>query len=172
MSASDIFRPPEAEGERQSAAGVAAGSDSQSWGADGPSFPWVVKGLATALLLALGYWSWRVSGSLPELADFLGGYGFALVTCGAVLFCYGVVMRSRTAIDPYAITQSWLWHKRVAWTEVTHAKLFRVAGLDWLIAPRLMLRVKGRGVYVFHVADSQVLRCVQAMGLGKHLPPA
>lgn len=167
-----MFGPAGTGTEWTSATEGAGGDAAPSRQAVGPSFPRAVKTLATAWLLALGYWSWRVAASLPELADFLGGYGFALAAGGAVLFCYSVVMGSRTAIGPHAITQTWLWQKRVAWTDVTHAKLFRIAGLDWLIAPRLMLRVKGRGVYVFHVADPQVLRCVQAMGLGKHLPPA
>ncbi len=53
--------------------------------------------------------------------------------------------------------QSWIWSKQVSWCDVTQAQLVGVPGLQWLIAPRLVLRVRGRGLMVFHTADRRVL---------------
>ena len=46
---------------------------------------------------------------------------------------------------------------QVALGEIVQARIIGVPYLEWLIAPRLAVRVKSRGVVVFHVADRQVL---------------
>ena len=118
--------------------------------------------MASVLMLALLGWGWRVSDEIAAS----GSYGFLLATVAVLLCGYWGMLRSRTAISATHITQQWLWTKRVALEDVTQAKLVRLPHMDWLIAPRLMLKVRGRGLYTFHIGDPAVLAVAQRLGLG------
>jgi hypothetical protein len=129
-----------------------------------------VKLLASALMLALVYWAWQAAGPLLLAKLHVGVW--ALIG-GAVLLCsagYAAILRSRTLISPTQICQRGLWTQRVDLATVSHAKLFHIPALAWLIAPRLMLRVRGRGVYTFFVAEPAVLDMIQRLGLGQSGP--
>lgn len=139
--------------------------------AEGPSFPLLVKLLASVLMLALLFWGWRVVDEFAAAQISLAGYGFLAALLLALLSGYWGMLRSRTAISPTHISQRWLWTKRVALAEVTQAKLIHLPLLDWLIAPRLMLKVRGRGLYTFHIADRRVLMLAKALGLGQQPSP-
>ncbi|WP_349743535.1 hypothetical protein [Roseateles cavernae] len=134
--------------------------------AEGPSFPKTTKLLASAMMLALLVWGWRAADEIAGAEMGIGGFGFLLATFGVLACCYAGMLRGRTSISMTHISQRWLWTKRVALAEVSQAKLIHVPGLNWLIAPRLMVKVRGRGLYTFHIADPAVLALAQRLGLG------
>lgn len=138
-----------------------------SLNAEGPSFPRTTKLLASVMMLALVVWGWRVADEIATASMGSGGYGFLLATMAVLLSGYWGMLRSRTAISATHISQRWLWTKRVALAEVSQAKLIHLPYFSWLIAPRLMLKVRGRGLYTFHIADPAVLAIAQRLGLGR-----
>ncbi|HET6829435.1 MAG TPA: hypothetical protein VFH35_12185 [Ramlibacter sp.] len=127
---------------------------------EGSAFPLPVKLLATALVCSMLLWGGR---TLPELAQVQWSvssivvFGLAVVM---VLWCLYWIWRSRTRVDTHGVAQTWLWDKQVAWTDVAQARIVGVPGMEWLFAPRLVLRVRGRGAVMFHAADPAVLRAL------------
>ena len=67
------------------------------------------------------------------------------------------IIRSRTRLTAEALTQTWLWNKRMELRELAYGKLIRVRGLDWLIAPRLYVRTLMGKYAVFYAADSTMI---------------
>lgn len=135
--------------------------------AEGPSFPLLVKVLASALVLALLVGGARVSAKIADTD--MGWSAYTLFSGGLVLVLgsYLAILRSRTAISATHIWQRGLWTRRVALADVSQAKLVRIPRLHWLIAPRLMVRVRGQGIYTFYTADAAVLAYMHRLGLGQ-----
>ena len=125
--------------------------------AAGAAFPVPTKLLASALVATMLLWGWR---ALPQLmgADWqFSAAALVVLALAMVGWCLYWIWASRTCIDEQGIHQTWMWDKHVAWGEIVQARIIGVPYLEWLIAPRLAVRVKSRGVVVFHVADRQVL---------------
>jgi hypothetical protein len=123
----------------------------------GPAFPIAVRLLASALVASLMHWGIR---SLDELASVRWNGWTGVVVIGAmVLVVWSLVWmwRSRTGVDAEGIHQSWIRDKRVAWRDITQARLIAIPYLDGLITPRLVVRPRCGGVVVFHSADPRVL---------------
>ena len=76
------------------------------------------------------------------------------------------MLKSRTSISHEAIEQTWLWHKRVLIKDITQAKFIHIPFLNWLIAPRLVVRA-GVGLYVFYSADPEVQRAFALLVRGQ-----
>lgn len=133
---------------------------------EGASFSNVMKGLATALVLALvaGAWhtlqlgAWAQWGSSARL--FIAA-AMLLILCG-----YWGILSSRTSVDGRCIRQTGLWEKEVLLADITQLKLIHVPGLVWLVAPRLVVRSGGLGLTTFHVADVQVLAAFKKLAYG------
>ncbi len=135
-------------------------------GVEGPAFPPLVKLLAVALVAAMLAWGGRVAVPLLR-ADWTWGSALMMaVAIAMVVWCLLWILRSRTAVNAERIRQSWMWPKEVALADVTQARLIGVPGLTWLIAPRLVVRARGRGVMVFHAADPRVLAALSRICLG------
>ena len=123
----------------------------------GPAFPIAVRLLATALVASLMHWSIR---SLDELTGVRWNGCTGTVVVGAmvlVVWCLVWMWRSRTGVDAQGIHQSWIRDKRVAWGDITQARLIAIPYLDRGITPRLVVRPRCGGVVVFHSADPRVL---------------
>ncbi|MES2940672.1 MAG: hypothetical protein V4864_23540 [Pseudomonadota bacterium] len=126
--------------------------------AEGAAFPLVVRLLASLLVGGILAYGWSAARELLGTS-----WTASAVTCVAgalamVLWCLYWIWASRTRVDATGIRQSWLWDKQVRWDEVTQARIVAVAGLDWLVAPRLLVRARGRGgLLVFHAADRGML---------------
>ena len=123
----------------------------------GPAFPIVVRLLATALVASLMHWSIR---SLDKLTGVRWNGWTGTVVVGVmvlVVWCLVWMWRSRTGVDAQGIHQSWIRDKRVAWGDITQARLVAIPYLDGLITPRLVVRPRGGGLVVFHSADPRVL---------------
>ena len=134
--------------------------------AEGAAFPFAVKALASVLMAALVFWGVQALDQLTGAGWSTPAALFMAVTLCVIGLCYYWILRSRTAIDSNSIRQSWLWPKQVALADITQAKFFCVPYLHWLIAPRLIVRARGRGLYVFHAADHRVLQRFAHLSLG------
>ncbi len=133
---------------------------------EGAAFPPLVKALATLLMLALLVWGARAGNDIEAVNWSAGALGFLSVVAVMILVCYFWILRSRTTITPTHIRQTWVWPKEVALADVAHVKLVAIPGLDWLIAPRVIVRARGRGVLVFHAADRALLQAFAVLSLG------
>jgi hypothetical protein len=133
--------------------------------AEGPAFPAPVKALATILVLTLALWGAMVladpGASLPDRE----GWAFLCAACAVVAFGYGHILFSRTRFDGRGITQSGLWRKHVALSEITQLKLICVPGLTWLIVPRLVVRADF-GLTNFCAGDPAVLAQFRRLAYG------
>ena len=139
----------------------------QGWdAAEGPAFPLTVKMLASLLIAALAFWGIRAFDQMTGARWSTAAAVFMGVTLCVIGLCYYWILRSRTAIDTDSIRQSWMWPKQVALADITQAKFIYVPYLQWLIAPRLMVRARGHGLFVFHAADPQVLQRFAHLSLG------
>lgn len=136
----------------------------------GPAFPLGVRLLASLLVAGLLYWAVR---SHEALAGVEWNGWTAAVVGGAlvlVLWCLAWMWRSQTWVDAQGIGQSWIRDKRVAWQDISQARLVALPYLDPLITPRLVVRPRGGGIVVFHCADRRVLQ-VFAAYITTGLPP-
>ena len=133
---------------------------------EGAAFPLAVKVLASVLVAALIFWGIQAFDQLTGAGWSTPAALFIGVTLGVIALCYYWILRSRTAIDASGIRQSWMWPKEVALADITQAKFIYVPYMHWLIAPRLIVRAQGRGLFVFHAADQRVLQRFAHLSLG------
>lgn len=154
-------------------AAACAGELPPGMAAEGAAFPLLVKALASVLMAALVYWGVRTAGELAAV-DWTGGaLAFMALALTMIAVCYYWILRSRTSISDTHIRQTWAWRKEVALADVAHVKMVFVPYLDWLIAPRAVVRVRGRGLVVFHAADRRLLQAFAVLSLrALQVPPA
>lgn len=67
------------------------------------------------------------------------------------------IVRGKTTLDSTCLQQSWVWAKRTELRDLAYAKLIRVRGLDWLIAPRLYTKTFSGKLAVFYAAAPEML---------------
>ena len=67
------------------------------------------------------------------------------------------ILTGKTRLSSEALEQTWVWNKRTPLKELAFAKLIRVRGLEWLIAPRLYTRTFSGKLAVFYAADAPML---------------
>jgi hypothetical protein len=119
------------------------------------SLPFKAQGVALELLPAGWLASLWTQGKAPGgavsiLAWFLAALAMMAWTAWAIV-------RSRTRITADAVEQTWVWHKQLPIRELASARLVRVRGLEWLVAPRLYLRTLTGKFSVFYAADATLL---------------
>jgi hypothetical protein len=138
---------------------------------EGPAFTPLVKALASALVLGMAVYGWRVLPQLLAQRSSWVAWVFLLMMLGFVLVCYAWILRSRTGLSETHIRQTWFTDKQVALADITQIKLIHIPHLAWLISPRLMVKTRMPGTMVFHTADPQVLAAFGRLA-GSRLPPA
>jgi hypothetical protein len=67
------------------------------------------------------------------------------------------ILRGTTKLNQDSIEQSWVWTKRVAMHDLAYAKLIRIRGLEWLLAPRLYTKTFSNKLIVFYAAGPDML---------------
>ena len=67
------------------------------------------------------------------------------------------IVHSRTSLQGDEITQTWLWNKRVHARNVAQLKLVHWPALDWIMAPRMLIRQRSGVTVWIHAADAQIL---------------
>lgn len=133
---------------------------------EGASFSPTMKVLSTMLVLGLAYGAWQTlqQGAWSQWSS-TARWCMGLLMA-AVVFGYWGILSSRTGVDGHCIRQSGPWPKQVELAQITQLKLIRVRGLDWLVAPRLVVRCGAFGLTTFHVADAQVLAALKRLAYG------
>ncbi|MDC8757766.1 hypothetical protein [Janthinobacterium fluminis] len=91
----------------------------------------------------------------------LGQYGLgvkALLLASMVMLgvSYYWFLRARTTIDATGIRQSWVYDKRVDWSDVRGAKMIGIPYLSWLFPPRMVVRT-GNAFTTFNGGSQDVL---------------
>ena len=121
-----------------------------------PAFSGAFKFFAIAVVSVACAWGGQLwfLGILSLTSQSSGWISAAL---SMMIFTLWHVLRGRTQIDTQAITQSWMWDKRMELSQLAYAKLLRVRGLEWLVAPRLYTRSFAGKMAVFYTADPRLL---------------
>ena len=135
----------------------------------GPSFPLAVKGMATALMLALLGFGWTVMmqpAAVPAPTRVAGEWLFIVVLAAVIGTGYWSIVAGRTRCDGRCIEQTGLWRKKVNLADITQIKLISVPGLNWLIVPRLVVRT-GYGLTTFHAGDRALLSRFKLLAHGR-----
>ncbi len=128
----------------------------------GPAYSRPFKGLAVTvvgLIIAWGVQLW----SRGQMVLTLQSSSWVLAAVALMLVTEWHILRGTTTLDSTALQQTWVWHKRVAISDLAYAKLVRVRGLDWLIAPRLYTRTFSNKLTVFYAASPQLLSELKRM---------
>lgn len=137
----------------------------------GSAFPPFVKLLATAMVVALLAQAVQVLRPLLQQDWTAAGAVFMVAALVLVGWTLAWIWRSRTGVDEEGIRQTWFWSKSVRWEDVVQARLVVVPGMEWLLAPRLIVRRRGGGVLVFHVGNAAVRARLAKVLLGDPMNP-
>ena len=81
------------------------------------------------------------------------GLNWALAALALMLYTGWCILTSVTTLTSSTLEQTFVWNKKLELRELAYAKLIRVPGLDWLIAPRLYCRTLLGKFAVFYAAD-------------------
>jgi hypothetical protein len=110
------------------------------------------KAFASSMFAVVALWMLQLvtSGQLDKSSTTLAWFAAALAMMAYTLWH---MWRSVTTLDAQRIEKTWVWHKSFDLRDLAYAKLIRVPGLDWLIAPRLYLRTVMGKFAVFYAAD-------------------
>ena len=133
----------------------------------GPSFPLLLRTLAVLAVLALGAQALRTLHTRPDLSLDHTTLWLAGLTTAIVLAGLWHMLSARTTIDTTHVTQTGLWTRRLALSEVRRVDILHLPGLAWLIAPRARLHTASRGCYVLHASDPRVLERFWLLALGE-----
>jgi hypothetical protein len=127
---------------------------------EGPAFSRAFQAITWLTVLGSGYWLL----SLWQEGKFGGDTGLhGLRNAGWFVLGWALlawttwhVMYSRVRLDAQGIHQTWIWDKHMAYDELAYAKLIRIRGLEWLMAPRFYVRTLMGKFAVFYVSDTTV----------------
>ena len=129
---------------------------------EGPAFSRTFQAITWATLLGSGYWLlslWQEGkfGGDTSLGGLRAAGWFVL---GWLLLAWTTwhVMSSRASLDASGIHQTWMWDKHMRYDELAYAKLIRIRGLEWLMAPRFYVRTLMGKFAVFYVSSTHVQR--------------
>ncbi len=84
-------------------------------------------------------------------------FGWFLAAMALMLWTWWAIVRSVTSVEDKQLHQTWVWDKRMDLADLAFAKLIRVRGLEWLVAPRLYVRTLLGKMAVFYTADPAVI---------------
>ena len=137
-----------------------------------PAFSKPFKLLALLIVSACISWMYQLLqlGKLASNNTLSPSNGLIWLCCGLALMAYTVVAvyRSKTTLDGDIesggkIQQTWIWDKEVNLKEIAYAKLIRVRGLDWLIAPRLYVRTVMGKFTVFYTTGPVMIEAFRKL---------
>jgi hypothetical protein len=139
-----------------------------------PAFSRSFKLFALLIVSACGSWMYQLlaQGKLAANNHISPSNGLIWLVCGLALMIYTVVAvyRSKTTLEGDVesggkLRQTWIWNKEVSLKEIAYAKLIRVRGLDWLIAPRLYVRTVMGKFTVFYAADIVMIEAYKKLAV-------
>lgn len=118
-----------------------------------------------AVLITVGCAAWLVamarSGLLGQGGNqTLGWFAAAVLLMGWTLWH---ILRSKTTLSTQLLHQSWIWDKQIARADIAYARLIRIPGLTWLVAPRLYVRTMEGKFAVFYAAERPMIAAFEKM---------
>jgi hypothetical protein len=131
---------------------------------EGPAFSPMFKLLATCIVGGCAFWLARLwtAGALGSATT--GGLGWFIAGLAIMVWTWWSIMVSRTRIDAKGLHQRWIWDKHMELDDLAYAKVIRVRGLDWLIAPRLYARTLMGKFSVFYGATPELIAEFERLG--------
>jgi hypothetical protein len=133
---------------------------------EGPSYPRSIKLLATLLMAALAWQGLLAFDALREAPWSTGPVLFLLLALATIVTGYAVLLRSRTAVDATGIRESGLLPREAALQDVVQLQFLYLPRLDWLVVPRLVVKLRGGRRLVFHSADRRVQQAFARLAYG------
>jgi len=127
------------------------------------AFSLTFKALAGLLTVGCGVWlfSMAQAGLLGTgNTTTLGWFAAAVALMGWTLWH---ILRSKTSLSDQSLHQSWIWDKQIARSDIAYAKLIRVRGLTWLVAPRLYVRTLEGKFAVFYAAEAPMIAAFEQL---------
>ena len=123
----------------------------------GKAFSVAFRVLALLLLEGIAWWAYVLwsSGKLETSLTTSMLWLVAAIVLMAITVFY--VFRSVTSISATHLKQSWIWDKEMLVSDLAYAKLIRLRGFEWLIAPRLYARTHGGKFASFYASTPDVL---------------
>lgn len=114
------------------------------------------KLLAVAMVTLALAWAWQMAskGLIEWTLQSAGWMGAALAM---MAYTEWHILTGKTTLSSTHLKQTWVWNKQVALSDLAYAKLIRLPGLDWLIAPRLYTRTFSNKLAVFYAASPAML---------------
>ncbi len=110
-----------------------------------------------AVALGGGSVIWFVFLGSSGKLDGMGNFSLVLLALFMMAIFVWAILRSVTRVNPTGLEQTWIWTKRLPYAEIVYAKLFRIRGLEMLIAPRLYVRSTDFKIMTFYAIDAAVL---------------
>jgi hypothetical protein len=128
---------------------------------EGPAFSRSFQAVTLLTVMGSGYWLL----SLWQHGKFGGDTGMeGLRAAGWFILGWFLlawtawhVMNSRARLDAQGLHQTWIWDKHMTFDELAYAKLIRIRGLEWFMAPRFYVRTLMGKFAVFYVTDAVVM---------------
>jgi hypothetical protein len=122
----------------------------------GPAYGTGFKVFATIVTLGLLAYGVSVALRFPLMQFGLGVKALLLGSAAMLGVSYYWFLRAVTTIDAAGIRQSWLYDKRVDWSDVRGAKMIGIPYLSWLFPPRMVVRT-GTAFTTFNGGSREVL---------------
>ncbi len=126
------------------------------------AFSRVFQSLATVIVASCAYWLYALwsAGHFSTTKGSLASQGlyWYLSALALMLYTLWCIQTSVTTLSATSLDQSFVWNKHVELSDLAYAKLIRVPGLDWLIAPRLYCRTMLGKFSVFYACDLAMIR--------------
>lgn len=124
----------------------------------GKAFSVAFRVLAILLVEGVAWWAYVLwsNGKLGNSLTTSMLWLVAAIILMAITVYY--VFRSVTSITATHLKQSWIWDKEMLVADLAYAKLIRLRGFEWLIAPRLYARTHGGKFASFYASTPDVLQ--------------
>lgn len=124
----------------------------------GKAFSVAFRVLALLLVEGVAWWAYVLwsNGKLGTSVTTSILWLLAALVLMAITVFY--VFRSVTTITATHLKQSWIWDKEMLIADIAYAKLIRLRGFEWLIAPRLYARTHGGKFASFYASTPDVLQ--------------
>lgn len=135
----------------------------------GKAFSVPFRILALLLVEAMAWWAYLLWSSGKLGTSLTSSSLWLLAALLLMLITVVYVFRSHTTLTHTHLKQSWMWNKEMQIAELAYAKLIRLRGFDWLIAPRLYARTHGGKFASFYASTPEVL--AQFESISKKLSP-
>ncbi|WP_240792038.1 hypothetical protein [Rhodoferax bucti] len=117
----------------------------------------VFKGIALAMLSLAGLWAFQMHQLAQQGQASSTVVSWLWLPWGLMAYTVWFVLTGTTRLSSTAIEQSWMWTKRIELDNLAYAKVIRIRGLEWLIAPRFYTKNFGGKLFIFYAADPAML---------------